>query len=683
MLSLALRSRSPALRLFSHMRSPFLRSQARAASGTSPRSLPRLPVPDLHKTIQKYLKSLQPFLLEDERRRGSDFKTAYESRVKLANDFEQGIGKLCQQRLLELDKISPNNWLDDNIWLKKAYHERRAPLIVNSNWWLALGDDSTIPPAVRYPSEPVNGCTPWQIRRAAWLVYRILDIKARLERQELYPDITRTGLWLRQSALRVFNDCRIPQRGCDRFSPIPTIADPDARKVLVMVADWMYAIDVVALDGRPLAPGIIERRLRSVVSDAQARRARGERAVPVSVLTTDERDRWADNLTHLLSLSPSNRKTFCTVTHSIFGLSLDEYAYTLPMSRRTSDPDLTAHLHNVRSGHGECPGHNRWYDKPLTLIVEANTRAGVVGEHSPVDALAPSIIPEYAIVQEIDENAFSYPLAGEPRFPTNVGDERDHGEDTVGWERLDWVVDESIRTECNEAAMRAKAIVDDSDCDEFAFDEYGVDWIKYEARLSPDAFIQMALQLAWYRTRGEFTATYETALTRLFKNGRTETIRTLSTDSRAWVLAMVDPDTTDDTRLALLRRALQTHTQLTREAATGRGIDRHLLGLQLMLREDAGEHHALFEDELFARSQTWKLSTSGLSAGYHFRGTGFGASYNDGYGISYMAAPDSIRFGIESKYSCPKTDTQHFKDAIRDTLEDMRALCRPTLQAHL
>ena len=30
----------------------------------------------------------------------------------------------------------------------------------------------------------------------------------------------------------------------------------------------------------------------------------------------------------------------------------------------------------------------------------------------------------------------------------------------------------------------------------------------------------------------------------------------------------------------------------------------------------------LFEDELFERSQTWKLSTSGLSAGHLFRGTG-------------------------------------------------------------
>lgn len=61
------------------------------------------------------------------------------------------------------------------------------------------------------------------------------------------------------------------------------------------------------------------------------------------------------------------------------------------------------------------------------------------------------------------------------------------------------------------------------------------------ARLSPDAYIQLAMQLAWYRTRGEFTATYETALTRLFKHGRTETIRSLSSDSRQFVLAMLNP----------------------------------------------------------------------------------------------------------------------------------------------
>jgi hypothetical protein len=101
----------------------------------------------------------------------------------------------------------------------------------------------------------------------------------------------------------------------------------------------------------------------------------------------------------------------------------------------------------------------------------------------------------------------------------------------------------------------------------------------------------------------------------------------------------------------LLSHAIHTHTSLTRKAATGRGIDRHLLGLQLMQAD--GERCELFEDEMFGKSQTWALSTSGLSAGHLFRGTGyvgyvffklflvlnmhslrFGAPHNDGYGIN-------------------------------------------------
>lgn len=54
----------------------------------------------------------------------------------------------------------------------------------------------------------------------------------------------------------------------------------------------------------------------------------------------------------------------------------------------------------------------------------------------------------------------------------------------------------------------------------------------------------------------------------------------------------------------------------------------------MMIRRDQGEDADLFADELFQRTQTWKLSTSGLSAGHHFKGTGFGSGWKDGYGIN-------------------------------------------------
>lgn len=57
-----------------------------------------------------------------------------------------------------------------------------------------------------------------------------------------------------------------------------------------------------------------------------------------------------------------------------------------------------------------------------------------------------------------------------------------------------------------------------------------------------------------------------------------------------------------------------------RDATTGKAFDRHLLGLRMLLRP--GESHELFDNKYNAMSSEWKLSTSGLSAGPRFNGTG-------------------------------------------------------------
>ena len=88
----------------------------------------------------------------------------------------------------------------------------------------------------------------------------------------------------------------------------------------------------------------------------------------------------------------------------------------------------------------------------------------------------------------------------------------------------------------------------------------------------------------------------------------------------------------DVKRYDLLSKACATHNQLTRASSAGQGYDRHLMGLKVLLRP--GEKHALFDDEAYATSQEWKLSTSGLNAGSKFMGTGFGAAWPDGYGIN-------------------------------------------------
>lgn len=60
----------------------------------------RLPVLSLDHTLPKYLKSLEPFLREDERQGGNPFPLEMEKRIQWAKEFEQGIGSILQERLV-------------------------------------------------------------------------------------------------------------------------------------------------------------------------------------------------------------------------------------------------------------------------------------------------------------------------------------------------------------------------------------------------------------------------------------------------------------------------------------------------------------------------------------------------------------------------------------------------------
>lgn len=62
-------------------------------------ALARLPVPDLKQTLQRYVTSLQPFLLEAETRTGAAYANALAERQKWADDFENGLGQTLQARL--------------------------------------------------------------------------------------------------------------------------------------------------------------------------------------------------------------------------------------------------------------------------------------------------------------------------------------------------------------------------------------------------------------------------------------------------------------------------------------------------------------------------------------------------------------------------------------------------------
>lgn len=311
--------------------------------------------------------------------------------------------------------------------------------------------------------------------------------------------------------------------------------------VVVSAKDHVYKLSVLNKDAsEQVSLETIEADLWSIAEDA-AFRPTGE---GVGALSGDARDTWTAAREHLLALDPKNRASVTAIEDSLFAVSIDDFTVEsdeyVTSSPETRTPDLDAHIRYGSSSAGT--GRNRWWDKGVSIAFENNGRGTMIGEHSPCDALIPSIVADYALAEGVTEG---------PSMK---------GKGSTSIERLEWVLDDKARSDIDKAVATIGELAQDSDGKMLWYDEYGVEWIKktgmlaqdtvhcdlklikgldhYSAKQSPDAYLQMALQLAFHKDQGAPVATYETASTRLFKHGRTDVIRTLSEDSWRWVQAM-------------------------------------------------------------------------------------------------------------------------------------------------
>jgi carnitine O-palmitoyltransferase 1 len=205
--------------------------------------------------------------------------------------------------------------------------------------------------------------------------------------------------------------------------------------------------------------------------------------------------------------------------------------------------------------------------------------------------------------------------------------------------------------------------------------------------MSPDAFIQMALQLAYYRDFGKFSLTYEASTTRLYREGRTETVRSCTIESCEWVKSMEKSDCSSEEKIKLLRKACDKHQKGYLDSMTGKGIDRHLFCLYIVSKYL--EVDSPFLDKVF--SEPWRLTTSQTPLGQtpktdinkfkqlYTASGGFGPVSNDGYAVSYIILRDDlIFFHVSSKKSSSVTNTERFGKHIVKAMSDIEQLFEPT-----
>jgi carnitine O-acetyltransferase len=188
--------------------------------------------------------------------------------------------------------------------------------------------------------------------------------------------------------------------------------------------------------------------------------------------------------------------------------------------------------------------------------------------------------------------------------------------------------------------------------------------------------------------------TYESASTKQFLHGRTETVRTVSKPSVAFcqstTLPLVPPTnnnihsgagnndsttTTMPNQLVLLQEAVQAHVNYMKEAKEGRGVDRHLFGLRMMAEKHlrGAPLPSIFTNKAYKQSSHWNISTShcGCLAISTF---GFGPVVSDGFGIGYMIKNNTINFNITSKYEQSQYSSHLFATLLEQSLLHMQAI---------
>ena len=100
---------------------------------------------------------------------------------------------------------------------------------------------------------------------------------------------------------------------------------------------------------------------------------------------------------------------------------------------------------------------------------------------------------------------------------------------------LKFEVDEKIKESLCNAQVFINQTIADSDVKVTPLNSFGANFIKQIGKVSPDAFMQMALQLTFYRIHGYCAAVYETSSTRKFLHGRTETCRSLTPEQQEFI----------------------------------------------------------------------------------------------------------------------------------------------------
>lgn len=618
------------------------------------RSLPRLKIPKIEKTCQRYVAALEPIFSHDSR---------YEHAIAAAKKFKQGPGRDLHAALLRYDKTVKHSSYINDFWFD-MYLSSRLPLPLNFNPFMVWRDADT---------DALNH----QLVRGTNILVSAMRFKRSLEENVLEPEVFHLNpkkvpksyskaMSIAPSSIatyisymfkafpldmsqykNLFNSTRVPRRSKDEIVKSDSQSN---RHVLVIKNGQFYTFDILDENGNLKSPENIYANLNHIANQ----RAPEESFQSISELTTSNRDFWAAEREHLIGLSEQNKNNLAALDSAILAICLDDVAY----------PDQKLKIkaaHNFLHGSKPFGPLNRWFDKSLSLIVTRDGHAAVNFEHSWGDGVA--ILRFFNEVYNDSTKNFQLtgPLA-------------DVDDSFVNVKRLDFSLDARLKDSIAKSHKDHLDVTGNLELGAVEYEKLNRDYFK-KNQLSPDAMSQLSFQMAFKKVYGSTPVTYESCSTAAFRGGRTETVRPCTNETNKAAAAIIEnrnnSKLTNGELKSLLQKSSQKHYQLCKEASMGDGFDRHLFALKEIALRTGKQLPDLYSDPIFLQSQHYTLSTSTLY-GECFAGGGFAPVVPDGFGLGYGYVDAS--FGVlVTSYKDHRSNTQ-FVQALNESLDDLRKI---------
>jgi len=628
-------------------------------------SLPRLPIPALEDTLERFLAAVRGLLTSSRDDAGNELNECKELEEckREIQKFLTTDGPVLQKLLVEYDeegrKEKTLGSYVEEFW-SDAYLAPDSSVVMNLNPFFVLEDG----PDVKTSKS--------QSMRAASLCFSAIKFASSLKKEAILPDAFRGKPLCMDQFRALFGACRVPS-----LADKDTVAvNPDSTHVVVLENNQMYFFQALWPDG---TVAVNEHDILAILEAIKADASKVEPDVScrnsLGVLTTLPRSEWAKARDIIVAHSDSNQTGLDIVDSALFVLVIDDVT---PKDIHEAAANMLHGTHNlVSTGNlidyqaGSCC--NRWYDK-LQIIVCQDGRAGINFEHSAIDGhtalrFVSDIFADTVVsfAQSITKTIYS----DKSFFPSLINAEVRRGQALVTPRKISFDLPTTVLDKIYfaEAALSDQIVASDTFVLEFT--EYGKGLIVHN-KMSPDSFVQLSMQLAYYRLYGEVVSQYEPVLTKSFYHGRTEAVRTATELAAKFCKMWLDPKATTRYKLEAMREATKHHSVGVKLAATGKGLERHLFALMKIAEKNGLAIPDFFSSKAYKKLNHTILSTSNCG-NPSLRLFGFGPVVQDGFGIGYIIRDNALQYSISSKHR----QTERYAHTLKQTLIDMGSILEP------